>query len=236
MPASMDRDPPAPMPLAVPKPLAASKAAADAYGKSFYQDYRETAQPQDPKLYYDPKWLYDQLVEGVGPAPVRLLRGSRLLARARRLRKCKTDAERERHRLPRRQEIPEEDFLSEPEVRALRRGHVGLPFETCCPSEQTLADKPLRIIAITHGWLTLDHPDPLGQQLVRFADLVEQERRWCPEGGGDLCRFLFTCGLSNGCCCFILPCAGQRCGDMANQFPSGEFAVFYECVQPRTPA
>ena len=53
------------------------------------------------------------------PAPVWLLRLSWLLEKARR-----------RAVLPRRQELPEEAFLSEAEVRALPRGHVGRACET----------------------------------------------------------------------------------------------------------
>ena len=226
----MDRNPPSQSP---PKPRASTKAEADEYAGRLWREYTETALTRDQRLYYDAEQLYAQLVDRPdgGPAPVRLLRGSRLPARARRLRKCTTDLERERWRLPRRQELPELDVLTEQEVRALPRGHVGQAWETCCPSEQTRADQPLRIIAMTHGWLTPEHPDPFGEQLVRFADLVEHERQWCPGGCVDVCRYATTFGLSAGCCFFIVPCAGQRCGDVADQFPSGEFAVFYECAR-----
>ena len=97
------------------------------------------------------------------PAPVRLLRGSRVLWRADQVRRCKSDEERAKWRLPRRQELEERDFLSAAELRALDRGHAGEPCETCYPSKQTRGDKPLKVVSISHGWLTQQHPDPLAQ-------------------------------------------------------------------------
>ena len=237
-PAMMDRE--APPPHTPPKPLADTKADADAYADRFWREYQETARPPDSRLYYDAERLHAQLVDGPDgrPAPVRLLRGSRLLARAHRLRKCTTDAEREKLRLPRRQELAEVEFLSSEEVQALRRGHVGDCCEACYSSQRARADRPLPIVAVAHGWLTAEHPDPFGEQLVRFAEQVEHERRWCPGGCIEVCfgawGFCCTYGVSGGCCCFVLPLVGQRCCEVADQFPSGEFAVFYECARPRT--
>ena len=61
--------------------------------------------------------LLEPLPDGT-PAPVRLLKGSWLLERAEQLRRCRTDEERARLRLPRRQELPEAAFLSAAAVRA----------------------------------------------------------------------------------------------------------------------
>ena len=44
---------------------------------------------------------------------------------------------------------------------------------------QSQIKRPLRIVSISHAWLTSTHPDPRGQQLVAFAKAVrrEQQRR-----------------------------------------------------------
>eukprot|EP00966_Prymnesium_polylepis_P009600 221454-Prymnesium_polylepis.1 len=133
-------------------------------------EIEKTAKPHNAAIYFDPERLYMQLAAGPEGrlAPVRLLKGSRLLMRAKRLEECTTEEERQRWRLPRREELVEADLLTPQEVQALPRGHVGQPFETCCPNEQTLKDKPLRLISISHGWLTTDHPDPSGQQLEKL--------------------------------------------------------------------
>ena len=55
-------------------------------------------------------------------------------------------------------------FLSAAEVAALPRGR---PFIT---------EAPLRLVTKSHCWLTAEHPDPLGQQLVAFADEVRRQR------------------------------------------------------------
>ena len=119
-------------------------------------------------------------------------------------------------------------------MRALPRGHVGEWGETCgCGStDDWSADKPLRIIAISYGWLTPEHPDPFGEQLARFAKQIERERRCCPGDCFDVGCSLFCNALClGGCagyCCYVIPFFGQQCGDTMAQLPSGEFGVFYE--------
>ena len=203
------------------------------------------------------------LLEGTRekPAPVKLLRGSWLLKRARLLQSAQDDKERRERALPRRQDLEAwcpEAFLSAQEVQSLRRGHVGEDFEhcggcccTCCnlpslggylferPPEGWQLDRPLKLISISHAWLTPKHPDPFGHQLVRFAEQVHHERSMCPGsgedvcvGGVDLCRHVcmsaaYLGGCLHGCFCG-LPYMGQQCGRTAQQFASGEFAVFYD--------
>ena len=130
---------------------------------------------------------------------------------------------------------PQEAFLSVEEVSKLPRGHVGDAFETCgcCMTADKRADKPLRIIAISYGWLTAEHPDPDGEQLRRFATQIERERQCCPGRWGEVGYLLFWNALCLGfcagyCCCCVIPCRGQQCGESAQQLPSGEFGVFYE--------
>ena len=72
--------------------------------------------------------------------------------------------------LPRRQEVPEEAFLSVDELRKLwdRSGptwsHHGNP------------DGVLPIVVISFCWLSASHPDPEGQQLAKVAAALEREK------------------------------------------------------------
>ena len=76
--------------------------------------------------------------------------------------------------------------------------HMGTPCGNCCPNEQTRKDKPLRLISISHGWLTPDHPDPSGQQLEKFAEMVRRERQCWPGDGCDVCCRVCGCALTLG--------------------------------------
>ena len=139
--------------------------------------------------------------------PVRLVRGSWLLRRAEELRRARTDAERRQLAVPRRQELEDREphaFLSAAEVRALPRGRA---FITAAP---------LRLIAISHMWLTKDHPDPLGQQLVAFADEVRRQQSPLHHTTFFALRLVARALL-----CMRLP---------VTVFPDGEFAVFYDFV------
>ena len=211
-----------------PKPLVQSQEEAVAFGERVWAQYLKDSEgkpPGDGEIYFKPEKMYSLMRRGSdgSPAPVRLLRLSWLLKQARR-----------GAVLPRRQELPEEAFLSEAEVRALPRGHMGEPFETCgCDmTDDQRADKPLRIIIISIGWLTPEHPDPDGEQLARFAKQIKRERQCCPGGWGAVGWSLFCnalgLGLCAGYCCYVIPFRGQQCGDTAQQLPSGEFGVFYE--------
>jgi hypothetical protein len=210
-----------------PKPLVQSQEEAVAFGQRLWAQYQRESQGQPPdgggEIYFKPEKMYSLMRQGSNgsPAPVRLLRLSWLLKQARR-----------GAVLPRRQELPEEAFLSEAEVLALPRGHMGQPFETCFVCCMNTDDKPLRIIAISYGWLTPEHPDPDGEQLRRFAKQIERERQCCPGGCCDVGSSLFCnalcLGFLAGYCCFVIPLYGQQCGDTSQQLPSGEFGVFYE--------
>ena len=206
-----------------PKALVQSKNEAEAFGQRFWTQYEENSKwkSRDGVIYFEAEKMYWLMREGHdgSPAPVRLLRLSWLLEKARR-----------REVLPRRQELPEEAFLSEAEVRALPRGHMGRECETCFVCCMSNDDKPLHIMSISHGWLTPEHPDPFGEQLARFAKQIERERQFfseknCLEAGAFWCC---CCGIVQGYCCWVFPTHGQRCGESAQQLPSGEFGVFYE--------
>ena len=94
------------------------------------------------------------------------------------------------------------------------------------------ARKPLKIVSISHGWLTPEHPDPRGQQLVNFASIVRRETNLCAGTPSQILRkaacFSLSCGLGLGCCCCCFPLYGQECCHASQNFPSGEFAVFYD--------
>ena len=91
-------------------------------------------------------------------APVMFLRGSWLMARAAALRNGQGSA------LPRRQQLWREEptaFLtldSSRRYQSARRSWL-----------------PLRIICVSHCWHGPTHPDPLGEQLIRLADLIEKQ-------------------------------------------------------------
>jgi len=212
-------------------PVAAGKASVQSqedavdFGQKFWAQYLKDSKgkpPGDGEIYFKPEKMYSLMRRGRdgSPAPVRLLRLSWLLKQARR-----------GAVLPRRQELPEEAFLSEAEVRALPRLPVNMPCESCRCCMNT-DDKPLRIIAISYGWLTPEHPDPDGEQLRRFAKQIEVERQCCPGGCCDVGSWLFwnalCLGFFAGYCCYVIPCFGQQCGVTPHQLPSGEFGVFYE--------
>jgi len=224
-------------PSSGPKPLVQSQEEAEAFGQRFWAQYLEgnARRSLDGEIFVKPEKMYSLMRKGAdgSPAPVRLLRLSWLLKQARR-----------GAVLPRRQEMPEEAFLSEAEVRALPRGHVGMLCESCTSSNwpdespylfsvfsRGRAERPLRIISISHGWLTPEHPDPFGQQLKRFVKQIKTEQACCV-CSSQCCNFhvanCLTCGFVTGCCCFVIPCMGQQCGDTAQQLPSGEFGVFYD--------
>ena len=101
------------------------------------------------------------------------------------------------------------------------------------PSTLDFEDRPLKLISISHGWLTPDHPDPYGEQLVKFANVVARERaaaaskRWA---GSRFVRAAARAARAAG-----LPGVHAGAGrstassaERAAAFPSGEFMAFYD--------
>ena len=123
----------------------------------------ERAPADDPlalAFYQEERSLFTQL-SGETP-PVRLLRSSWLIARARRLQTVSTEAERRSLALPRRQLLERDEpwaFYSAEEVEALPRGPEA-------------AGSPLHIVSVSHCWGTPQHPDPLGRTLEMLADEI----------------------------------------------------------------
>jgi hypothetical protein len=169
-----------------PKPTCATEAEAEAWAAEWFAGH--TPKHHDPSLYLTLEGLLTQLrpeADGT-PPPVRLLRLSWLEAWAQKV----LAAPGVGLPLPRRQELERnhpEAFLSEDQVVALPRGDD--PDDT---------DQPLRLIALSHSWLTSAHPDPRGEQLVQFVEQVRHERRLCPRGPVDLtCACSWLCPLAN---------------------------------------
>ena len=235
----------------IPRPTYGTVGEAESWANNWWQGYQEAfnaklAQPAD--VYLKAEALFDLLrprgtngrrkvaPDASASLPVRLIRGSWMLERAKHVLSATTDEERRKRALPRRQIIEETHpraFLSADEVRSMRRGHTGRGVETCDNCESCSlwpgVDQPMKVVAISHGWLTPQHPDPFGQQLINFARQVEQERavdlKSCDSCFNNVC----CCGAPNGCC-FGVPFAGQQCCQTMDQFPNDEFAVFYECA------
>ena len=95
-------------------------------------------------------------------APVKLLRSSWIVARAAKLRAATTDDERRMLRLPRRQDIERDEpsaFMSPEELE-------GLPRNRNTGS--------LALGASSYCWLTQQHPDPLGEQLMSLGAAIER--------------------------------------------------------------
>ncbi|CAK0905715.1 unnamed protein product [Prorocentrum cordatum] len=108
----------------------------------------------DPTRYTDAASLFDALAFTVeGLHPVRLVRMSWLLQQRGTV-------------LKRRQELPEEAFVSADELRAVwdASGRGG-------------RDQVAPIISISFCWDSREHPDPNGVQLSLVIDTLEQERR-----------------------------------------------------------
>jgi hypothetical protein len=166
-----------------------------------------------PELYFEPAGLYKQLM-GPNP-PVKLLRGSWLLKRARQLRRAPDDDSRRALALPRRQDLDEGAFIDVKELRGLPRGIRCLCFEklfTCLqlPCGAWGEEEQLRVVAISHGWLTREHPDPRGDNLRAFADQVWRERAVCPGDKIDTYLAALIC---------VVPCLDGATWDIVAQTP-----------------
>ena len=106
-------------------------------------------------------------------APVKLLRSSWIVTRAAQLRAATTDDERRLLRLPRRQDLERDEpnaFMSSEELEALPR------------NRQTGS---LALGASSYCWLSPQHPDPLGEQLMSLAAAIERAQTKGEHGNPD---------------------------------------------------
>ena len=121
-----------------------------------------TADTANPKRYIDPDAIWAVLVLGW----VRLVRMTYLI-----------ELSKKGGVLPRRQELPEEAFISVDELKQLYfNGDEG---------DGSNSDKVLPLIVISFCWITAQHPDPEGKQLKMIAEVLEREK---PKYAGlDVC-------------------------------------------------
>ncbi|CAK0846032.1 unnamed protein product, partial [Prorocentrum cordatum] len=148
----------APSCLCKPAPRADTMGCCMASRQSFDMASRQSF---DLARYTDATSLFDALAFTVeGLHPVRLVRMSWLLQQRGTV-------------LKRRQELPEEAFVSAGELRAIweASGRGG-------------ADKVAPIITISFCWDSREHPDPNGVQLSLVIDTLEQERHKYSRGYG----------------------------------------------------
>ena len=140
----------------------ADPPAQDLHGGAEAEDIRP------PEFYVRHESVFEQLESpAIGqPPPVRLLDSDWLLRRADLVTAASTDAERAALALPCRQMLERshpDAFLSAATLRSLPRNGTGA----------------LPAGAVSHAWITPDHPDPYGYQLVRLAATIRRAQ----EGG-----------------------------------------------------
>jgi len=116
--------------------------------------------------YINPHSLWQDLVP-TAPGklvPIRLLRGTWLIARAEALDCASSEEElRELRSLPRRQDLPEEAFIDVDELKMEARGNK-------------LAGRPLKIVCVSYAWETPREPDPDGTTLRGLVATIKRER------------------------------------------------------------
>ena len=84
--------------------------------------------------------------------------------------------------LPRRQELPEEAFIS---VKELKQMYYSSGDEGDINDDGSNHDKVLPLIVISFCWITAQHPDPKGEQLKTVAEALEREK--AKYAGLDVC-------------------------------------------------
>lgn len=121
------------------------------------------------RRYVEPDGIYAQLRCNLGAeANVKLLKWSWLDARAREMQSVRSDEERRRLALPRRQDIEATDqgaFYSSAEIAALPRGNMSW------------AGGPLAVVAVSYCWETPSHPDPEGRTLLSIARAIRRAQQ-----------------------------------------------------------
>jgi len=129
---------------AVPGPKCKTEEEAQAWAAEWCRGYEAKVNAADADTYNEVEGLLKllEVLAGLTKPPVRLLRGSWLLKRARALSKAKTDEQRRQLALPRRQILERdhpEAFLSADEVRALyKKLLVRWWFYPCGACEERL--------------------------------------------------------------------------------------------------
>ena len=105
-------------------------------------------------------------------APVKLLTTAWVKARAAKLKAAKTDDERRKLCLPRRQDLERDEpeaFMSPERLNELPRGRQA-------------GGSKAAAAARSYRWLTPANPDPLGEQLVALAEAIEKAEKMDEHG------------------------------------------------------
>ena len=107
-----------------------------------------------------------------GPlTPVRLLDSDWLLRRAQQIQNATNDEERRSLALPYRQELEvrhPEAFITEEVIRELPS--VGPPDNEGAAGDGV--ELAIAVGAVSHAWATPNHPDPLGENIARLAEII----------------------------------------------------------------
>lgn len=129
----------------------------------FYTNHPDELPPVGTYSASEPLYAMMEERDG-GPPPVRLVRSTWIKARAAKIRAAGSASDRRAFAMPRRQQLEHEDpsaFISAEELRELRWPR-GQDHRHC-------------IGALSYCWLTPQHPDPEGEQLVALADSIQEE-------------------------------------------------------------
>lgn len=135
------------------------------FGRAHGASGDDSAADQEISLtYIEPESLFQQCIAAEGKrANVRLLRWDFVNERAKQIECAASDKERAVLALPRRQDLElthAKAFYTPDQLRALPRGN------------KAYAGGPLALVAVSYCWRSAQHPDPLGQTLVRLAAAV----------------------------------------------------------------
>ena len=138
-------------------------------------------------------WALARTHEQHGLPPIKFLRGSWLEERAAQMRSASTPEARQRLALPRRQDLTETNpaaFLTEQEL-------IALPHR-----EWEGKIHQLRLVIVSYCWHGEKHPDPDGEQLQRFVEVIARERSTenmsaqTPFPSGEYAVFVDWCSLT----------------------------------------
>ena len=163
----------------------AARAAAQAQLEEAAAQYAAAIVQQGTELpaagtYTDPASIYTALeAAGEQLAPGKLIKVSWLRQRAKQLGLAPTDEARAKLILPRRQDLERdapEAFLAVDELRAL---HTEL---------QAKGAKQLPVGALSYCWLSPEHPDPEGEQLLALAAALRRAQSVAGPGRTLACR------------------------------------------------
>lgn len=142
-----------------------------------------------------------------GAEPVRLVRETWIVERARLLRECETADQRRSCILPRRQEMPEAAFISMDELKLLEASLRGA-------HNRMAGSSRVAVVGVSYCWRTADHPDPTGETLLLLASeltRIREEQAMDRRIGGPLAQWPVEVALFiDWCSLFQKDASGER--------------------------